>query len=195
MKSYLSMSIISILFLSLSACSSLTGNDDALGNTHFYSLSALAPIENQHSFLKIGVGPIEIPRLLNRPQIIVRKNSTEIHMSESHQWGGSFKEELIQSVTDNLSSLLKTDNIEQYPWKFSFKPQYQVRINIERFDGQLGKNIVLKARWRLLKNDKEILVKRTIIKRQVSGNSYTAYVNAQSKTLINLSKQISKQIK
>jgi len=190
---------ITILFLGLlisqSSCSSISGDSDVVGDTHFYSLSSLPPTSNNQSNLKIGVGPIEIPRLLNRPQIISRKSDTEIQMSESHQWGGSFKEELIQSITDNLSSILKTDNIEQYPWKFSFRPKYQIRINIERFDGQVSKNILLKARWRLIKNNKEILVKRSVISTPVSGNSYAAYVKAQSKTLIALSKQISKQIK
>ncbi len=178
-----------------SACSSLTGSSDAgLGGTRFYSLSALPPTTAKPGALRIGIGPVEIPRLLNRPQIISRKNQSEINMAEFHQWGGSYKEELIQALSDNLSSLLKTENIEQYPWKFSFKPQYQVRINIERFDGQLGKNIVLKARWRLLKNNREILVKRAVINTPVSGNSYNAYVSAQSKALITLSRQIAAKI-
>jgi len=184
-----------LLLISLSSCSSLTGDNDGLGDTHFYSLSALPSSSNNHSNLRIGVGPIEIPRLLNRPQIVSRKNNTEIQISEKHQWGGSFKEELIQSITDNLSSLLKTDNIEQYPWKFSFKPKYQVRINLERLDGEHGKNIILKARWRLLKNNQEILVKHSVIKTPIAGTGYAAYVKAQSKALVMLSKQIAKQIK
>jgi len=192
---YFFTTVLSVsLLLSQTSCSSLTGDDDVLGSTHFYSLSALPPASNNQSNLKLGVGPIEIPRLLNRPQIVSRKNDTEIQMSESHQWGGSFKEELIQSITDNLSSLLKTDNIEQYPWKFSFKPKYQIRIDIERLDGQQGKNIILKARWRLLKNKKEILVKRAVINTPIQDKSYPAYVKAQSKALITLSKQIAAQI-
>lgn len=195
MKSYLSRVLILFLLFNLNSCSSIGGDSDGLGKTHFYSLSALPSKDNQQSALKIGVGPIEIPRLLNRPQLVSRKSSSEILMSELHQWGGSFKEELIQSLTDNLSSLLKADNIEQYPWKFSFKPRYQVRINFERFDGQLGKAVILKARWRLLKNNKEILVKRTIIRTPVTNKTYIAYVVAQSKALIALSKEISLHIK
>jgi len=193
---YFFISVLSIgLLLSQSSCSSLTGDTDVLGKTHFYSLSALPSKNNNGSNLKIGVGPIEIPRLLNRPQIVSRKNDTEIQMSESHQWGGSFKEELIQAMTDNLSSLLKTDNIEQYPWKFSFKPKYQIRIDFERLDGQKGNSMQLKARWRLIKNKKEILVKRAVINTPIQGESYAAYVKAQSQALIALSKQIAKQIR
>lgn len=182
-----------LLFMSLSACS---GTDSSLGGTRFYSLSALPPVTDAsvNNHLKIGVGPVSVPRLLNRPQIISRKTNTEINMAEKHQWGGSYKEELIQVMTDNLSSLLKTESIEQYPWKFSFKPHYQVRINIERLDGQLGKNVILKARWRLIKNDKEILVKRAVITTPTKGNGYNQYVKAQSQALTTFSKQIAAQI-
>ncbi len=106
----------------------------------------------------------------------------------------AYKEELIQALTDNLSNLLNTDNIEQYPWKFSFKPAYSVRVNIERFDGQLGKSVILKARWRLYKGTQEILVKHSVISKAVKGRSYGAYVKAQSLALAELSKSITQQI-
>lgn len=183
----------------LSACggTSMTlGNAGKnLGGTRFYSLSSLSPVStNTNNEKRIGVGPLSIPRLLNRPQIITRKNTSEIDMAEMHQWGGSYKEELMQVMLDNLSSLLKTEKIEEYPWKFSFKPHYQVRIDIERFDGQMGKNVVLKARWRLLKNNKEILVKRAVITTPVAGNSYNHYVKAQSQTLAVFSRKIADEI-
>ena len=196
MKNKISLLWVSLLLTSISACSSvLNTNDSALGDTHFYSLVALAPLSTAtKSQLRIGVGPVEIPRLLNRPQIISRKDNTEILMAEKHQWGGSYKEELIQALTDNLSKLLNTDNIEQYPWKFSFKPTYSVRVNIERFDGQLGKSVTLKARWRLYKGTQEVLVKRSVIKQTVKGRGYSSYVKAQSLALARLSKNIVKQL-
>ena len=186
------------LIVGLSACggTSMTlGNAGKnLGGTRFYSLTSLSPTATNNSTKRIGVGPLSIPRLLNRPQIITRKNNTEIDMAEMHQWGGSYKEELMQVMIDNLSTLLKTENIEEYPWKFSFKPHYQVRIDIERFDGQIGKNVILKARWRLLNNNKEILVKRAFITTAVAGNSYNHYVKAQSKTLAIFSRKIADEI-
>ena len=196
MKNKLTILWISLLVISLNACSSVLNTpDSALGGTHFYSLVALAPVSTANkNQLRIGVGPVEIPRLLNRPQIISRKDNTEILMAEKHQWGGSYKEELIQALTDNLSNLLNTDNIEQYPWKFSFKPVYSVRVNIERFDGQLGKTVTLKARWRLYKGSQEVLVKKSVITEPVKGRSYAAYVKAQSKALAILSKKIASKI-
>lgn len=180
-------------------CSSLGGSSSSnLGDTHFYSLVALAPTNPAiNNKLRVGIGPVEIPRLLNRPQIVSRKNNTEILMAEKHQWGGSYKEELVQALTDNFSNLLNTENIEKFPWKLSFKPNYHVKINIERFDGELGKSVTLKARWRLYKDNKEIAVNRSLITVSVpaKNNSYGAYVNAQSFALSQLSKKIITKIK
>ncbi len=196
------LSTLSILFISgtLTACTTLKeeGADAVvsnLGGTRFYSLSSLPPNPASHSSLRLGIGPLKIPRLLNRPQIVSRKNSNEINMAELHQWGGSYEEELLQVMTDNLSTLLETNHIEQYPWKLSFKPNYQIRINIERFDGELGKNIVLKARWRLLRHNKELLVKQTLINMPTHTKTYGDYVKAQSKALQLFSQQIKTEIK
>ncbi len=192
--------LLILLSIFLSACSSLSKGGATsvvanLGGTRFYSLSSLPPASAGNATLRLGVGPLQIPRLLNRPQIISRKNSNEINMAEMHQWGGSYEEELMQVMTDNLSTLLKTDSIEQYPWKFSFKPNYQIRINIERFDGEIGKSVILKARWRVLKNNKELVVKRALIHTPIQGENYEDYVKAQSKALETFSRQIATKIK
>jgi len=157
---------------------------------HSISLSLFMLI---HNSVSVGIGPIDIPRLLNRPQIVSRKGNTEIIIAEKHQWGGSYKEELIKALTDNFSSLLKTERIEEYPWKSSFKPNYQVRIDIESFDGQINKSVVLNARWRLLKGRTEVLVKRAVIEVAVnkqSSTAYNAYVKAQSEAIRRLSQEI-----
>ena len=187
------------LLITLVACS---GSDTSLGggsigDTRFYSLSTpvVTSADNSNT-LSIGIGPVEIPRLLNRPQIVSRKDNTEIIIAEDHQWGGSYKEELIKALTDNFSSLLKTERIEEYPWKSSFKPSYQVRIDIESFDGEVNKSVILNARWRLVKNNKELLVKRAIIEvpvvtaGQTSTSTYGRYVKAQSEAINRLTLEI-----
>ena len=178
-------------------CSNISGGtSENLGGTHFYTLSSMplrsATVSNK---ISIGIGPVEIPRLLNRPQIVSRKNNTEIIISEKHQWGGSFKEELIKAITDNLSTLLKTEKIEQYPWNSSFKPDYQITIDVDGLDGTLDKSVTYNARWRLLKNNKELLVKRALIEVPVTGAGYNQYVNAQSEAVTRFSRDIVEQIK
>ena len=183
--------------LLLSACG---GGGGSIGGTRFYSLqstglvlSAKPDVTNPK--IKIGVGPIRLTRLLRRPQIVTRKSGTEIAMAEKHQWGGLLKEDLIQALADNFSSLLGTENIEQYPWKLSFKPNYSVRVDIDQLDGDLGGVVTLKAHWRLSKGRKEIVVRNTTLRQKVRGGDYNAYVTAQSEVLYQLSTLISKEMR
>lgn len=207
----LALPVFIFIFSGLGGCSSSSSTN--LGGTHFYSLSSMSPsvatpsVASSTNKMSIGIGPVEIPRLLNRPQIVSRKNKSEIIMSESHQWGGSYKEELIKAITDNLSVLLKTEKIEQHPWKSTFKPDYQVRIDIESFDGEIDstttsatnrattRTVILNARWRLLKHDKELLVKRALIIVPLKSSSYAAYVNAQSEAITRFSREVVAQIR
>ncbi|PWQ97939.1 PqiC family protein [Leucothrix arctica] len=182
--------------LTLSACSSLIGGDE----TRFYSLKAVAlssaekaPQANPN--LRIGIGPVSLTRLLRRPQIVTRKSGTEIAMAEEHQWGGILKEDLTIVMADNFAGLLGTENIEQYPWKLDFKPKYHVRIDIEQLDGQLGGQVTLKARWRLMRGREEIRVVNSVLSAPVKGKDYNAYVAAQSDVLYQLSKLIVKEMR
>ena len=181
--------LLIVLSTLLSSCS--------IGKTssRFYSIAPLA-VQTSHARpnLSLGVGPIQIPRLLRRPQLIVRKSPTEIDLVEEHQWGGSLREDLSNAFTDNLAILLGTEHVETYPWKHNTKPTYQVRINIEQLDGDLGKTVTLKARWRLLQNNRVIKVKHPTIQVAVKGKDYNAYVKAQSEVIYRLSQEIAGSI-
>jgi len=183
--------------LLLSGCSMLE-RDEGLGGTRFYSLTPMstgsAPFPQPNAQLRLGVGPIGLSRLLRRPQIITRKSETEVAMAEQHQWGGLLKEDISRTLAENFSTLLMTHNIEQYPWKFSFKPHYHVRIDIDQLDGKLGQQVTLKARWRLMKGREEIAIENSIITTSVKGRSYNAYVAAQSEALGLLTREISQKI-
>lgn len=180
--------------LLLSACS---GGGGPQGGTRFYSLQSMgSELSNKANRpIKVGVGPIRLSRLLRRPQIVTRKSGTEIAMAERHQWGGLLKEDLSQTLGDNFANLLGTENIEQYPWKLSFKPNYSVRIDIDQLDGELDGVVTLKAHWRLSKGRKEIAVRNTTLKQKVDGGDYNAYVTAQSRVLFKLSELISQSMR
>lgn len=196
------ISLVMASSVMLSACSTLGGDEAGLGGTRFYSLTPLAlssanaqPAQVNPSNLRIGVGPIGLSRLLRRPQIITRKSATEVAMAEKHQWGGILKEDLGRVLTDNFSGLLGTENIEEYPWKHSFKPTYSVRIDIDQLDGKLGETVTLKARWRLLRGREEIVIENSTITAPVNGGDYNAYVAAQSQALLELTQRIVARMK
>lgn len=182
-----------VLFLQV-GCSGIVADDE----TKFYALSpADVATPSGDSKLKLGIGPVRIPHMLSRPQLVVRTEQHQINVLEQHQWGGSLKEEVAQIVIDNLSANLGTEQVEHFPWKNAFKPDYQVRIRIERMDGIPGGEVVMKARWWLRKGNAptDQLAEYSTYRVQTADKSYPAYVAALSNTLEQLSAEIAKAIK
>jgi uncharacterized lipoprotein YmbA len=177
----------------LISLSLLTACSSSKNRTHFYSLSSVAEVaelkqESAHlPALSLGVGPVHIPRLLRRPQLVLRKNTTEVELVEMHQWGGSLREDISNTLSRNLSILANSNYIETYPWKHNNQPDFRIRVKIERLDGDLGKTLTLKARWSLLKKNKLLKTEYSTINVMPKGNSYNAYVAAQSEAIYKLS--------
>ena len=184
--------LIAVMVVGLTACSSGGGG---LGGTRFYSLTPVAATvanrtQTTKQGIRMGVGPIRIPRLLRRPQSVTRKSNTEKAMAEKHQWGGLLKEDLSRVLTDNFAALLGTENIEQFPWKHAFKPHYNVRVDIDQLDGEQGGDVTLKVRWRLMKGREEIRVSNSTFKARAKRKDYNAYVKAQSQVLYQFSQAV-----
>lgn len=183
-----------VAFALQTGCSEIVSDDE----TKFYALSpADVATASGDSKLKLGIGPVKIPRMISRPQLVVRTEQHQINVLEQHQWGGSLKEEVAQIIIDNLSAKLGTEQVEHFPWKKAFKPDYQVRVRIERMDGILGGEVVLKARWWLRKGNASTdqLAEFSTYRVKTKDKSYPAYVAALSKTLEQLSIEIAKSIK
>lgn len=177
--------------LLLSSCSSLGGSSD---KTRFYSIAPILQSTTKSSPLSLGIGPIRIPVLLRRPQIISRISNNELKISEKHHWAGSLREDISQALIDNIANLAGTNNVEKFPWKRNFKPNYQIRVQIEKLDGELGGKVTLKARWWLRKNNasKDAFSQQTTLYVMTKGSDYTSYVAAQSEAILQLSRHITK---
>jgi len=147
--------------------------------------------------LAIGVGPVEFPRFLDRPQIVTRKSQNRVEVSEFHRWAGSFSEDFLRVLAKNISMLLPADRVAAYPWTDRFSPTYRIPLTVEQFDGRFGENVVLNVTWSVW-NQKDanepVLMKHTRIKEPVSAADYDALVAAQSRAISTLSRDIADEI-
>ena len=149
----------------------------------------------------IGVGPVRMREYLDRPQIVTRSGENEIHIGLFHSWaeplGGNFS----STLTHNLSILLETDRLALWPWDRKLEHvDYQIIVDVIRFDGVLGGEAVLIARWYVFSykegmKTEEIIPKKSTFTAAVEGDSYEALVAAMSKTLEDFSREVAEAIK
>jgi uncharacterized lipoprotein YmbA len=171
--------------------------------SRFYTLSSLVSSETgtkagaSSPGIAIGVGPIRLPEHLDRQQIVTRSSGNELRLAEFDRWAGSLKDDFSRVLAENLSILLSTDRVSLYPWRRSMVIDYQVVVDVARFDGELGGNAWLDARWTVFGGrDKEVLSMHTSRISEPSGaQGHAALVAAQSRALGRLSREIAEAIK
>ena len=168
----------------------------------FYTLNSLSGMEpqvnpaNSYQNIAIGIGPIEIPEILDRPQIVTRTGPNKIRVDEFHRWAGPLESGFAQVLAENISLLLATDQVAVYPWDIDFKPHYRIALDIRYFEGQLGKNVVLDVVWRVSGQEGQKIqaAKTSLIKEQLSAPDYETLVAAKSQAVVQLSRQIAQEI-
>jgi uncharacterized lipoprotein YmbA len=140
----------------------------------------------------IGIGPIKLADYLDQSMLITRTSDNQAVKAEFDRWVGSFKDNFINVLADNLGSLLATDRIHLYPWRLNVPIDYQITVDVVRCDGRLGEAAWLEARWSIFKGPDKKLLKtmRSSIREPVTGADYAALVAAQSQAVAKLSQEI-----
>ncbi len=171
--------------------------------SRFYTLSSLQAGERElkelasDKGLTIVVGPMTFPAYLDRTEIVTRSSSNKITFSAFDVWAGSLAEDFSRALGENLSALLPTETVIVYPGPRSSSVDYRITVDVIRFDGSLGGDVSLIARWAIIKGKERKLVsvrKSTII--EPSGaQGYEAMVAADSRALEKLSREIAEAIR
>lgn len=190
-------------FLLISLCPLVASGCASSKPSRYYILSAMQMVEkgvegkaSGHG-PAIGVGPIEFPEYLDRSEIVTRTSSNEIEFTDFDLWAGSLQENFGRVLIENLSLLLPTETLVLLPRPRLVPVSYQIAIEVIRFDGALGGDVTLIARWAVLKaKDKKLLVlRKSSITEPVKTKGYAALVAAQSRALEHLSREIAEAIK
>jgi len=140
---------------------------------------------------------VRLPAYLDRSQMISRTDANQLQMDEFERWAGGLSPNINDVMAENLSRMLGTDRVVTHPWARAVPVQYQVALDIRRFDVAEDNKVYLLAQWRLFAGDgKQLLeIKRTEFTQTVNGSSYGARAAAQSDALAELSRQIAEVIR
>lgn len=170
--------------------------------SQFYLLSPIAPSqksppvsETQNSLL-IGVGPVQIPAYLNRPQMVTRVNPNQLNLSEFERWAEPLEDSVSRILMENLARLLPAQGFSFNAWTGSSTVDYTVTVEVVRFDGQKGGEAVLIAQWSIFDGTKSkmIATNTSTIREAAQGGAAVDLVAAQSRALAKLSRQIAPAI-
>ena len=174
--------------------------------TRFYVLNSLyseeygnrpEPVMELDESVGLGIGPIKLSQVLDRPQIVLRTSQNEIRVADLDRWASPLQANITNVLVDNFSALLSTGSILKFPWKTTIPIDYQIIIEITRFDGMPGGDVDLRARWGILgDNGRKVYAKsKTSVTLAIGGDTIAEMVHAQSRLIAKLSLEIAEEIK
>jgi uncharacterized lipoprotein YmbA len=187
---------IVVALLALPACFSACAGKSA--TSQFYVLSSLPqPVLSAAEGTVIGVFPVSMPDYLDRPQIVTRVSDNEIKLDEFRRWAEPLKDSFTRALVQNLSTLLNTAKVIKTTQSTGSLMSLQVAVEVVQFDGTLGGDVVLIAKWGLFEADgrKLLLGKGSTFKEPTGAATYEALVAAESKAVAALSREIAEAIK
>ena len=189
---YLHWATCTLIILVFSGCGTSPKPD-------FYHLeqSVSTQLTGLERGVAIGIGPVNMAPYLDRPQIVTRAGNHKLELSEFNRWSEPLKSSVSRVIAVKLSNLLETNRVFLLPRREKSIPlDYQVTIDIARFDGELGGDANLTARWTIYdKSEKAILTKVSIITEASGGEGFEHLVAAENRALQMLSSEIAEAIK
>jgi uncharacterized protein len=175
--------------------------------TRLYVLTATTdrPAATSPEGIAVGIGPVTLPKYLDRPQIVTRVEANSLDQANFDQWGGDLNDNITRVVATNLSNLLATDRVSLYPWKDGAPVDYQVTLDVGRFEQDKDGNAVLNVFWSIVNpKDGAVLLMRRSSYTQPAGalassdadnaRPYDAQAAAMSRDLALLSRDVTAAI-
>jgi hypothetical protein len=170
--------------------------------TKFFVLSPAAtlpaPAPDGARVLRLGVGPVDLPEYLDRPQIVTRTANSELRLADDRRWAEPLRDNFTRVLSDNLSTALGTTEVHTFPWWPSQPIDYQIIVKVLRFEGDTSGNVTLVARWTIRGGpERKILFwQQSVVSVPISSpNNYDSLVAASSAALAQLSGEIAAAIK
>jgi uncharacterized lipoprotein YmbA len=176
MRYHLSIALLTLL---MSGCASSP-------QAKFYTLSAQAPQVRVQTAapVNIAIGTVTVPDLVDRPQLVVRIDATQVKIDEFARWAEPLKGQITRVLAADLAQSVPGALVSGYPQWGDETPSYHVSVDVQSFESALGDTATLAAIWTVRSPKADQAVSgRTVVHEPVNGQGYDALVDAHSRAL------------
>ena len=163
----------------------------------FYTLSPAAvphPQTPGGASPSVAVGPVTIPELVDRPQLVVRVAENRVDVLETHRWAEPLKSEIPRLMARDLGRLLGSDRVSSYGQSAAADATYRVLVDIVRLESAPGDSVTVEAVWTVRRAKGERRRGRSLVREKVAAAGYEPLVAACSRALAGVSVDIANAI-
>jgi len=164
----------------------------------FYTLGAIpGPPAGAPADVSVAVGPVSVPLAVDRPQIVIARNTHQVSLDEFNRWSSPLASNLARVVAQNLATELSTPRVGLSAEAVGDgRVDYRAAIEVQRFESALGEAATLEAVWtvsRALNGRSQ--TGRTLARETPSDKSYDALVSAHSRAVGRLRRDIAAAVR
>ncbi|MGD2031141.1 MAG: PqiC family protein [Gammaproteobacteria bacterium] len=133
----------------------------------------------------VGIGPIDIPSYLDRPQVVTRGEGHRLVVHEFDRWADPLKDRVLDVLMENVVSLSDSKRVAPYPWPSAFRPDHRVTGEINAFEAGPTGEVVLKTRWtvQLVAAPESIKVRMSEYREPADPDDFNSVAAAMSRAL------------
>ncbi len=184
---------------SLLCCSLLLLACASQSPTNYYSLQVVSDPSIEIALAQsvtLGVGPVSLPSELDRPGLVTELGGSGISIAPYHIWAGDLDENFSRVLAGLMADHLGIDQVYAAPWDTRFRPEYQLRVDVQRFSGTLGGDVHMDVLWTLTSKQgrHKLHGERSRLHVSTNGTSYLAYVDALNRVMSDFSATVAVRI-
>ncbi|HEY4146985.1 PqiC family protein [Pinirhizobacter sp.] len=137
--------------LPLLAIVMLAGCASAPTQYHTLVPRAVAPTAPPAAFV-VEILPVSVPPQVDQPQLVLRSGASDVQVLENQRWLAPLGDEVRGALSADITSALNTHDIyglARPPGSIDIR----IKVDIRRFDSELGGSATIQAGWTLRKLD------------------------------------------
>jgi uncharacterized protein len=164
--------------------------------SRFYTLSAANAPAATASNLSVVVGPVSVPAVVDRPQIVVTTGPNQVRPEEFNRWAAPLQNSIGRVIAENLVAMLGTPRVVLFSQTLGAEVDYRAAIEVQRFESAPGEAATLDAVWTVSRTkDGKSQTGRTTVREVASDKGYDELAAAHSRGLARLSRDIADAVR
>ena len=165
----------------------------------FYTLEPGAQVEAvalATAVPTVSVGPVTLPEVVDRPQLVVRVAANRVDILETRRWAEPLKSEIPRLIAENLGLLLGSSRVTSYLQHTGVDADYRVLVDIQRFESSPGGVVTVEAVWSLRRvAGGTPKAGHSLVREPVGAEGYDPMVAAYGRALLAVSRDLAREIR
>ena len=182
-----------LLSLGLGACASSPP-------LRYYALDDGQPMAvGQPNGVSVAVVQVNLPELVDRPQLVARSNGHRVQMSETDRWAEPLRRQVPRLLARDLGVALDSGRVVALGVDVrEFDIDFKVTVDVQHLEVVLGQRVELDAVWRVeRRNGPTVFGRSQVVKGltdKATADDYAAAVETERQVFGALAKDIAAKI-